>query len=233
MSSKSIPTSLFSDLPWQTLFPISIWAIWTTRNKLVMESKPFLPDDILKKIQSLSIELFIAIPLRTLKWHCNAISVGWNPTPIGFFKLNTDGSARSDLGMAGVGGLTRDHKGSWIGGFSRNIGFTHSLAAELWGLRDGFTLAKNLNIKKIHIELDAKVVTDFVTAQNTNITANHPCNALIFDCSLLIQTFEEVLVCHTYREWNHYVDLLAKEGCSIKENFLLYSHPLSLFCTNY
>ena len=102
--------------------------------------------------------------------------------------------------MAGAGGLTRDHKGSWIGGFSRNIGFTHSLAAELWGLRDGLTLAKNLNLKKIHIKLDAKVVTDFVTTQNTNITANHPCNALIFDCRLFIQTFEEVLVCHTYHE---------------------------------
>ena len=126
--------------------------------------------------------------------------------------------------MASAGGLIKDHRGSWMGGFSRNIGFTHSLAAELWGLRDGLTLAKNLNIKKLHIELDAKVVIDFIIAQN-NIMADHPCNALISDCRLLIQTFEEMLVCHTYRKGNHCVDLLAKEDCSIRENFLLYSHP--------
>ena len=173
MSSKSIPISLFSNLPWQTLFPISIWAIWTARNKLVTESKPFTLDDILKKIQSLSIELFIALPLRTLKRHCNRFAVRWKPPPIGFFELNTVGSARSNPSMASAGGLIRDHRGSWIGGFSRNIGFTHSLTAELWGLRDRLKLAKNLNIKKLHIDLDAKVVTDFVTAQN-NIMANHP-----------------------------------------------------------
>ena len=99
--------------------------------------------------------------------------------------------------MEGAGGLIRDHRGNWIGGFSRNIGFTHSLAAKLWGLRDGLTLAKNLNIKKLHVELDAKVVTDIITAQNVSTLSNHPCNSLISDCRLLIQTFEEVLVCHT------------------------------------
>ena len=192
-----------------------------------MESKPFSPDDILKKIQPLSIELFITLPLRTLKWHCNVISVGWKPPPIGFFKLNIDGSTRSNPGMAGAGGLIRDHRGSWIGGFSRDIGFAHSLAAELWGLRDGLTLAKNLKIKKLHIELDAKVVTDFVTAQNT--MANHPCNALISNCRLLIQT---LCATPTAKETIVLIYLLKKAAPLERISFCILT-PLPLFCTNY
>ena len=189
-----------------------------------MENTPFSPDNIFKRIQSLSIELFSTLPLKTLRPSRKLLLIGWKPPPFGFYKLNRNGSAKSNPSVAGAGGLIKDHKGNWIG-FSRNIGFTHSLIAKLWGLRDGLNLGKNLNIKKLHVELDAKVVTDIITTQNESSFSTHLCNPLIFDCRLLIQTFEEVLVCQTYSEGNHYADLLAKEGCSITDSFLLYSHP--------
>ena len=131
-----------------------------------MENTPFSPDNIFKRIQSLSMKFYSNFPPKTACPTSNLLSIGWKPPPLGFYKLNTDGSAKGNPGMAGAGGLIRDYRGNWIGGFFRNIGFTHSLAAELWGLRDGLALAKNLNIKKLHVELDAKVVTDFITLQN-------------------------------------------------------------------
>ena len=82
-----------------------------------MENTPFFPDVMFKKIQSLSFELFIALPLRTLKQSYKTISIGWKPPPISFYKLNTNGSVKSNLGMSGVGGLIRYHRGNWIGGF--------------------------------------------------------------------------------------------------------------------
>jgi len=42
--------------------------------------------------------------------------------------------------IANAGGLIRASKGSWIGSFSRSIGHSHSMAAKLWGLRNGFDL---------------------------------------------------------------------------------------------
>ena len=131
-----------------------------------MENTPFSPDNIFKRIQSLSMEFYSNFPPKTACPISNLLSIGWKPPPLGFYKLNTDGSAEGNPGMAGAGGLISDYRGNWIGGSFRNIGFTHSLAAELWGLHDGLTLAKNLNIKKLHVELDAKVVTDFITLQN-------------------------------------------------------------------
>ena len=96
----------------------------------------------------------------------NVLYVGWKPPPFGFFKLNTDGSTRGNPGLASAGDLIRDHNGMWIDSFCKNIGFTYSMAAELWGLRNGLSLAKNLNIKKLLIETDAQTVTNVLKSPN-------------------------------------------------------------------
>ena len=134
ISATPSSTSLFPNIPWHLIFPISAWAIWSTRNKLVVENTPFSLDGILKRIQSLSLELFSSLPHKSLKPNWKSLFISWKPPPLGFFKLNTDGSTKGNLGMVGASGLIRDHKGNWISGFSRNIAFTHSLAAELWAL---------------------------------------------------------------------------------------------------
>ena len=80
--------------------------------------------------------------------------------------------------------------GSWVRGFSRSIGITHSLAAELWGLQDGLALAKNLNIKELYIELDVKAVITILTSHDTLFDLSHPYSTLISDCRTLLQCFE-------------------------------------------
>ena len=42
----------------------------------------------------------------------------------GWLTLNTDGSATSNTGLAGGGGLIRDENGDWVTGFARRIGST-------------------------------------------------------------------------------------------------------------
>lgn len=107
-------------------------------------------------------------------------------SPPSFFKLNTDGSARGNPGMALAGGLLKDPKGAWAGSFNRAIGFTHSLAVELWGLRDGLTLAKSLNIKKLMIEIDAQAVVDIIKSHNDSSVSHHPYIGLNSDCKPLV-----------------------------------------------
>jgi hypothetical protein len=36
-------------------------------------------------------------------------------------KVNTDGTSK-DEGIAGCGGLIRDHRGHWLGGFAKFVG---------------------------------------------------------------------------------------------------------------
>jgi len=77
---------------------------------------------------------------------CIIKRVRWEKTPHGWVKLNTDGAAAGNTGLAGCGGLLRDEHGNWLAGFARRIGTTTSFVAELWGLRDGLSLCYNLNI---------------------------------------------------------------------------------------
>ena len=77
--------------------------------------------------------------------------VGWKPTPFPFLTLNTDGSAKGNTGHAGSGGIIRDHWGNWIGGFSINIGITHSMMAELWAIREGLKFAWSNGYKYINL----------------------------------------------------------------------------------
>ena len=123
--------------------------------------------------------------------------------------------------------MIRDHTGSWFKGFSRNIGTTNSLAAELWGLRDGLVLAHQHNIKKLIIELDAKAVLDLIQPENLTSCSHHPYGALISDCSSLIQKLEDIRIQHIFREGNATADILAKARTKLSCLFVLFDYPLT------
>ena len=119
--------------------------------------------------------------------------------PMGFFKLNIDGSACGNSSRAIAGGLTRNCKVAWIEGFffffsPRSIGLTHSMVIELWGLWDGLALTNNLNIRKLLIKIDAKCVISMLTSYSPMIYASDPCSALIFYYKSLVQLFDEAYI---------------------------------------
>ncbi|CAL1413606.1 unnamed protein product [Linum trigynum] len=43
--------------------------------------------------------------------------IGWKPPASGWMKLNTDGAARMNSGVATTGGILRNSFGDWRGGF--------------------------------------------------------------------------------------------------------------------
>ena len=63
---------------------------------------------------------------------CN-ISAGMAPPPPAtpYITLNIDGSALSNPGIAGAGGILRDHLGHWIAGFSLHLGIATNNTTEL------------------------------------------------------------------------------------------------------
>ena len=69
----------------------------------------------------------------------------------------------------------------WIRGFSRSIGYTTSVMAELWALRDGLSLTIQLGIRNLEVEFDAKVIVEMLNNANSSnknflhcfLTADH------------------------------------------------------------
>ena len=93
--------------------------------------------------------------------------IKWSPPPLGWFKLNIDGSSLSNPGLAGGGGVIRNHLGEWVGGFSRVIGFTTSVQAKLRALKSGLLLAIDLGILNLEIEMDSLVAVELINSITT------------------------------------------------------------------
>jgi ribonuclease HI len=73
-----------------------------------------------------------------------------------WISINTDSAVKH--GVAGCGGVLRDHRGFWIKGFARNNGTTSAFIAELWGAYDGLCLARRSSFINIELQLDSMVV---------------------------------------------------------------------------
>ena len=61
----------------------------------------------------------------------------------------------------GADGIIRNHDGEWVGGFYRNVGRASNVIAGFWALRDGHSLANDLNITNLRVEMDAKNYSGF------------------------------------------------------------------------
>uniref|UniRef100_A0A2N9FQ21 Reverse transcriptase domain-containing protein n=1 Tax=Fagus sylvatica TaxID=28930 RepID=A0A2N9FQ21_FAGSY len=224
-STSTLATTFHTSILWKDVFPLLTWSIWSSRNKLAMEGVPFIPTEVVKKAKSLAIEFFFSLPCKGTALPKSTTLIGWQHPPTGYAKLNTDGSVLGNPGPASSGGLLRDCNGNWIGGFSHKLGITNSLAAELWGIRDGLLLARDLNIRKLIVESDAKSVVELLKPVASDMFGSHPYSALINDCRFLIQSFEEATIQHAHRESNFCADLLAKEGHNLVEPFYVFSYP--------
>lgn len=48
--------------------------------------------------------------------------LGWSHPPIGFLKLNFDGASRGKPGLAGIGGIIRNHEGKILHIYNKALG---------------------------------------------------------------------------------------------------------------
>ncbi|KAJ1417011.1 Ribonuclease H-like superfamily [Sesbania bispinosa] len=122
--------------------------------------------------------------------------VGWRPPPLGWCKLNTDGSVQNNGCHAGCGGVLRDHHGRWLVGFSHNIGSSLVLMAELRGIILGHIVAWDVGARKVILESDSQVAVKLVT---DGVPNTHPYYFIVHRISLLLQCDWEVHIHHIWR----------------------------------
>ena len=91
--------------------------------------------------------------------------------------------------------------------------------AELWALKDGLNLAIQLGIKQLEVELDAKVIVEMLNNVNN---ANIKLSPLLLDYRSHMVSLTQVWVAHVYREVNRCADYLAKKGCYMREDFVIF-----------
>ena len=127
------------------------------------------------------------------------VQVRWIKPPSGWVKLNTDGSVFGDPIKADGGGILRCNNGDWIARFARKLKNITSTVAKLWALKDGLTMAKQLGIENICIEMYAEFIVHLVSSPSV---VNLMLEPLFTNCRNLIKTFPNYSVAHVFREAN-------------------------------
>ena len=94
------------------------------------------------------------------------------------------------------------------------------MSAEFWALRDGLTMAAQLGLTNLEVEMDTKIVIDLVLS---NANSNCAYSPLLNDCRYLFRKFQQVKMQHVYREVNKVADGLARMGCMQQANFVIFT----------
>ncbi|KAK6777527.1 hypothetical protein RDI58_024244 [Solanum bulbocastanum] len=100
-------------------------------------------------------------------------------------------------GLAGYGGIVRDDKDRWLGGFVGRLGVVTVLTTEPWATHGGLTVTKNFNLKNVIIKTNS-CETLMLTSKGGAIDY-HPDRDMIEECRYLL--FElGISMMHTLRE---------------------------------
>ena len=191
-------------IPWPTLFLFGLWSIQTNRNCATFQArqpKQQLLKECVAKAPEFHFLTALNKPIRARPW----LIAKWSKPPPGWHKLNTNASIIND--HAGAGGLLCDSNGNWVQRFSKPVGTTLVLMAELWALQEGLRMAKPLNIHNLVVNVDSSDVVRLITSLSSRLT-----QPLVAKCSDILQAFHWVQLTHCFKEANQAADYV---GCII------------------
>ena len=134
-------------LPWQVYFPITCWKLWLARNERIFKAHSQSQHSLVfSSVQAATKFYFLVGTTKRTSVRVPQL-VKWQVPPYPFCKLNTDGSALDNPGLAGAGRVLCDYQGRWFTGFSTRVGITSNNLAELVAVKQGLMLAWNKGVK--------------------------------------------------------------------------------------
>ena len=135
------------------------------------------------------------------------IHVPWTPPPCGWIKVNTDGAANGNPGLAGCGGVFRTHRGFFKGGFAFHLGMAFAFESELMGVIKAIDFAVLYNWTSIWLESDSTYVVYLLTNRFRKVPWS--LKSRWIRC---LQTIDSInfRVSHIFREGNRVADDLSK-----------------------
>ena len=172
---------------WNISPSIIVWELWKERNRRTFQDKALCLERFLSKLEVAIMEVMNAYLQKSIieegsfsqwdesikkKWH-NLINppyfyrknnkearakCKWEPPPRGWFKLNFDGAARGNPGVAGIGCIVNDECGKWIGKLASPIPPTSNNLAELEAADRGLQLCISLGVPRVIIEGDSQII---------------------------------------------------------------------------
>ena len=197
-----------------------LWSIWKTRNSVVFRNKRSQSVITLIRAKKASAEWRIrhklthsiqpTLPPLSSHNSKQLVEIAWNKPLGGFIKVNFDGSKSSQQAAGGY--VIRDWTGRFLQAGTCNLGAASILVAEATAMRNGLRAAIQAGFTNIHIEGDNKIL---IHAVQGRIQPPWEIPVLVQDIHYYLQTCNNVIVHHIFREGNRAADWLAKLGLSL------------------
>jgi ribonuclease HI len=151
-----------------TMVGFFCWAIWKARCSFIYQGVEVSPTKTITMALSLMSEF---LSVRSGQQTCSVVNTGrnyWNPPPIDYIKVNCDAAWNSTTCRAGLGSVIRDSSSSLLGGLARPTSCGSALIAESKAILEGVKLAKDLEVRKLVVETDSKVIIDNLRNPSTS-----------------------------------------------------------------
>ncbi|CAN1136551.1 Putative ribonuclease H protein At1g65750 [Linum perenne] len=141
-----------------------------------------------------------------------SVEVRWEPRPVGWAILNSDGSVDQQSHRAAAGGLLQDPEGRSLFAYSMNLESCSITRAETrggGGSIEGLIRAWDAGYRKVIVRMDSKAAISILTSSDLSVH-QHAIEKSIF--RELLGRAWSIKVEHTFREGNRSADFLASLG---------------------
>ncbi|GLT90371.1 hypothetical protein SLE2022_083080 [Rubroshorea leprosula] len=215
-------------MPTDILFLSTIWQLWKCRNNMMFRAANLPTLNLCDFISSYALNTYQAMASNIFVQTKVPIWISWHPPDPTFYKLNTDGSRMQETGLASAGGLLRDSSGTFIQGFSVNIGQISVFLAELWGCRERPILRRNKGISHLVVEMASLSVVQVIegSKEQDSLAA-----VLVEDIRRLRGGFIAFSIQQTLREGNRAADFMAEIGHNPPTGTTVFDSPPPGFIT--
>ena len=92
-------------IPWRVFFPFTCWKLWLARNERIFNHQSCTQHSLLYSLVQAATKFHFLAGVVHLTLSCIPQIIRWHTPPYPFLKLNTDGSALGNPGLAGAGGV--------------------------------------------------------------------------------------------------------------------------------
>ncbi|PON37013.1 Ribonuclease H, partial [Trema orientale] len=141
------------------------------------------------------------------------LEVQWHVPPVGWLKVNTDGSAFGSPGLAGCGGIFRTSRGFFKGAFAISLGKCFAFEAELAGAIHAISYSWDFGWKNLWLESDSSYLVTLLKAHSPSVPWRWKPSWLRCIDRISKMNFH---VSHIFREGNSVAVLLASGATSIQ-----------------
>nr|KYP57109.1 Putative ribonuclease H protein At1g65750 family [Cajanus cajan] len=205
-----------------SIIPVLLWVIWRSRNNMIFKGKLDKVADLKVWVStwcSAIIRAYGGEPATGSIWQQRSTRlVRWTAKEGDWVTINVDGSALTNPGAVGVGGLVRDNTGLFMVGFYGSIGISNNIHAELVAMWRGLTLCWERGYSHVCCQSDCLYVVQLLQQESSHY---HRYAVLLDKIKELISRHWTCQVIHILREGNFCADFFARKGAVSSEGLVI------------